>query len=133
MVKGEFVSRAGCDSGGGEDVFEFAGADDGVDFGDVLLDFVAIALDEASGDDEFLGFAMRLVPGHLEDGVDRLLLGRVDEGAGVDDQDVGGFGVADDARAGVVEQAHHDFAVDEVFGQPSETKPTLLCAASGGV
>ena len=54
--------------------------------------------------------------GHLQDGVDRFLLGRVDEGAGVDDQHVGGFGIAGDARAGMVEQAHHDFAVDEVFG-----------------
>ena len=116
MVKGEVVRGLRSHSGGGEDVFEFAGADDGVDLGDVFLDFVAIALDEASGDDELLGFAMRLMAGHLEDGVDRFLLGRVDEGAGVDDQDVGGFGVAGDARAGVVEQAHHDFAVDEVFG-----------------
>ena len=59
---------------------------------------------------------MGFVAGHLEDGVDRFLLGRVDEGAGVDDEDIGGFGVGGDARAGAVEQAHHDLAVDEVFG-----------------
>ena len=102
--------------GGGEDAFKLASADDRVDLGDVFLDFVAVALDEASGNDELLGFAVRLKTGHLEDGVDRFLLGRVDEGAGVDDQDVGGRWIVGDPRAGVVEQAHHDFAVDEVFG-----------------
>ena len=35
-----------------EDGFEFAGADDGVDLGDVGADLVAIALDEAAGDDD---------------------------------------------------------------------------------
>ena len=45
-----------------------------------------------------------------------LLLGGVDEGAGVDDQDVGVGGVGCNLGAGEVEQAHHDFRVDEVFG-----------------
>ena len=103
-------------SGGGEDVFEFAGTDHRVDLGDVFLDFVAIALDQASGDDQLLRFSMGLVASHLEDGVDRFLFGRVDEGAGIDDQHVGSGGIVGDARAGVVEQAHHDFAVDEVLG-----------------
>ena len=106
------------EAGGVEDRFEFAGADDGVDFGDVLLDLVAVALDEAAGDDEALGFAAvrGLVLDHLEDGVDGLLLGGVDEGAGVDDEDFGVFGVGGELAAGVMEQAHHDLGVDEVFG-----------------
>ena len=54
--------------------------------------------------------------GHFEDGVDGLLLGGVDEGAGVDDEDFGVFGALGEAGAGAVEQAHHDFGVDEVFG-----------------
>ena len=53
---------------------------------------------------------------HLEDGVDGFLLGGVDEGAGVDDEDVGLVDVSGEARAGAIEQAHHDLGVDEVFG-----------------
>ena len=116
MVKGELARGLWSNSGGGKDVLQFAGADYCIDFGNVLLDLVAVALDEASGNDELLSLAAGLKTGHLEDGIDRLLFGRIDEGAGVDDQHVGGFGIADDARAGVVEQAHHDFAVDEVLG-----------------
>jgi len=33
--------------------------------------------------------------------------------------------VGGEARAGAVEQAHHDLGVDEVFGQPKEIKPTV--------
>ena len=53
---------------------------------------------------------------HLEDGVDGLLLGGVDEGAGVDDDDLGVFGSGGEFGSVVVEEAHHDLGVDEVFG-----------------
>ncbi len=52
---------------------------------------------------------------HLEDGVDRLLLGRVDERAGVDDDDVGVAGVGGDLVPGLSRVAQHDLAVDEVL------------------
>ena len=109
---------AGGEAGGGEDGFEFAGADYCVYFGDVLLDLVAVALDEAAGDDDALGFSavLLLVLDHLEDGVDGLLLGGVDEAAGVDDDDLGVFGAGGEFGAVVMEQAHHDLGVDEVFG-----------------
>ncbi len=108
----------GGEAGGGEDGFEFAGADDGVDLGDVALDLVAVALDQASGDDEALGAAavLGLVPDHLEDGVDGLLFGGVDKGAGVDDEDFGVAGVGGELGSVVLEQAHHDLGVDEIFG-----------------
>jgi hypothetical protein len=53
---------------------------------------------------------------HLEDGVDGLLLGGVDEAAGVNDDDLGIFGARGEFGSVVVEQAHHDLGVDEVFG-----------------
>ena len=113
---GEDVEGAGTgagrgEAGGGEDGFEFAGADDGVDFGDVALDLVAVALDQAAGDDEALGLAavLGLMPDHLEDGVHGLLFGGVDKGAGVDDEDFGLAGVWGEIGSVVVEQAHHDF------------------------
>ena len=43
------LAFAGC-----EDFLDFAGADDGVHFGNLLADFVAVALDHAAGDDQFL-------------------------------------------------------------------------------
>ena len=99
-------------------VVEFAGADDCVYFGNVLLDLVAVALDEAAGYDDALGFSavLLLVLDHLEDGVDGLLLGGVDEAAGVDDDDLGVFGAGGELGSVVVEEAHHDLGVDEVFG-----------------
>ena len=100
-----------------EDGFELAGANDGVYFRDVGADLVAVTLDEAAGDDDALGFAavLLLVPDHLEDGVDGLLLGGVDEGAGVDDDDLGIFGVRGEFGSVVVEETHHDLGIDEVF------------------
>ena len=46
----------------------------------------------------------------------RFLLGGVDEGAGVDDEDIGVFRAGGEASAGAVEEAHHDLGIDEVFG-----------------
>ena len=64
----------------------------------------------------FFAAARGLVAGHFQNGVDGLLLGGVDEGAGVDDEDFGLFGMSGQARAGAVEQAHHHLGVNEVFG-----------------
>ncbi len=47
---------------------------------------------------------------------DRFLFGGVNERTGVDDEDIGVFRVSRQARAGAVEEAHHHFGVDEVFG-----------------
>ena len=117
MLKGERSARGGHRQAGGfENRLQFAGADHGVHFGNALPDFVAVALHQAAGDDELFGRAGGLVARHLENGVDRLLLGGVDEAAGVDDEDFGLFGMGGQARAGAVEQAHHDLGVDEVFG-----------------
>ena len=64
--------------------------------------------------------------GHLQDGVDRLLLGRIDERAGIHHDDVGIFGAGGDLRAVVRQQAHHDFGVDQVFGASEGDKAHLF-------
>jgi len=118
-VEGGVVGvTAGAESCGGEDGFEFSGAYDCIDFWDVLPDLIAVALDEASGDDDALGLSAVLlfVLDHLEDGVDGLLLCGVDEAAGVDDDDFGVFGTGCKLGSVVVKQAHHDLGVDEIFG-----------------
>ena len=72
-----------------DDLRHFAGAEHRVDLRNLLLQLVAIALGQAAGDDQPPARAVLLVLRHLEDGVDRLLLRRVDERAGVDDEHVG--------------------------------------------
>jgi hypothetical protein len=68
---------------GREDPGHFARAEHGVDLGDLLAQLVAVALGQAARDDEALADAGLLERGHLEDGVHRLLLGAIDEGARV--------------------------------------------------
>ena len=60
---------------------------DGVDLGDRVADLAAVALGETAGDDE-TGAVLAAV-GQRQDRVDRLLARRLDEGARVDDDDVG--------------------------------------------
>ena len=64
------------------------------------------------------GFVLR----HLQDGVYRFLLGRVDERAGVYHDDVGIFGAGREFGTGVSEHTHHDLAVDEVLGATEADK-----------
>ena len=118
--------------GGGENGVEFAGADDGVYLGDILLDFVAVTLDQAAGDDESPGGAGGFVADHLKDGVDGLLFGGVDEGAGVDDEDFSVFGGVGEARTGAVKQAHHHFGIDEVFGAAEGDEADFRRGGGGG-
>ena len=130
-MKGESESWVqAVETCGFENRFELAGADDGVDFRNVFLDFVAIALDEAAGDDELFGAAVGLVARHFEDGVDRLLLGGVDEGAGVDDEDFGVFGVA--VRRAPARSSRPIMTSESTrfLGQPREMNPTE--GAAGG-
>ena len=125
----------GGKTGGGEDGFELAGADDGIDFGDVPANFVAVALDEAAGDDELLGSAAvgDLVLDHFENGVDGLLLGGIDEGASIDDEDVGVFGGGGEVGAIVMQEAHHDLGVDEVLGAAEGDEADLGFGLGGDV
>ena len=54
--------------------------------------------------------------GNLEDRIDRLLLGRVDEAAGIDDDDVRRVEIVRDLDLGFLAQlAEHDLAVDEIL------------------
>ena len=97
------------------DVGHLAGAQHGVDLADLRLQFAAVALRQAAGDDEFLAAPGLLQLGELQDRVHRLLLGRVDERAGVDHEHVGRRRVGGDVVAGLLDQADHHLGVDEVL------------------
>src|SRR6185437_647945 len=71
----------GIEPGGRQNLLQFARADDCVYFGNILLNFVAIALDQTPGHDELACGARGLVLGHFQNRVDGLLFGRVDERA----------------------------------------------------
>ena len=109
MLNGEGkAGAAGCNARRFENRFQLAGADHRVHFRNVLADLVAVALHQAARNDQLGGTAFGLVTRHFENGVDRLLLGRIDEAARIDDQDLGVFRPRSQARAGAIQQAHHD-------------------------
>ena len=68
--------------------FQLIRADHVIDFRDLLLNLLPVALHQASGHHQFLGGAEFLVLGHFQNGVDGFLLGGFDEGASIDDDDV---------------------------------------------
>ena len=115
-----------------QDRLQLAGADDRVDFGNVAADLVAVALHEAAGDDQLAALCRHshLVPRHLQDRVDRLLLGRVDEAACVDDQNLGVLGRAVSRPPARSSRPIITSESTRFFGQPSETNPTE--GAAGG-
>ncbi len=88
----------------------------------VLLDLVAIALDHASRDHQLACFTGHLVLRHLQNGVDGFLLGGINKGAGIHHDHVGIFGVRSDLRAAALENAHHDFAIHQIFRTPQAHK-----------
>src|SRR5262249_25805489 len=94
---------------------EVSGADEDVDLGEFVAQLVGVALGEAAGDDEAPARPTGLDARQLEDRVDRLLLGRADEGARVHDQHVRGVGIEDQLVSGARELAEHDLAVDLVL------------------
>ncbi len=99
----------------GKNFLDFAGADDGVYFRNLLADFAAVALGQASGDDQSLGAAEFLVFGHFQNGVDGFLLRRLDEAARIDDKDVRLARTRRDFVSRARENTHHHLAIHEVF------------------
>ena len=98
-----------------QNCLEFAGADHGIYFRHILADFVAIALHQAAGHDQLARLAGDFVLRHLKDGVNRLLLGFIDERACVYDQNVCRLRTVGHLGPGTVKQTHHDFAVNQVL------------------
>ena len=93
----------------------FAGPENGVDFGDFLSQFVSVPLGEATSHDKTRAVTVLFQLRHLQDGIDRLLLGFVDERAGVHDQYVGARRIVGQLVAGIAGHTQHHLAIDEVF------------------
>ncbi len=95
--------------------FQLARANHGVHLWNALLNLVAIALHQAACDDELLCRARGFVPRHLQNRVHRLLLGRVDKAASIDDKNLCLFGTRRQPRARAIQQPHHHLGVNKVL------------------
>ncbi len=104
------------------DALELVGTHQRIHFRHLLADIAAVAFHQAAGDNQLSRAAGFLVLGHLQNGVDGFLLGGVDEAAGVHHQHVGVAGMGRQLVAASHEGAHHDFAIDEIFGTAQTDK-----------
>ena len=111
---------------------DLVGAEEVVDLGHLVGQLARVALREAARDDQALAAAGLLVARHLEDRVDRLLLGLADEAAGVDDDDLGVLGRGDDLVARPVVCPSMTSVSTRFLGQPSETKWTFMVGSDRG-
>jgi hypothetical protein len=64
------------------------GAEQVIDFRDLLQEFFGMAFRQASGNDQSLASTVRFVSGHFQNGIDRFLDRRLQKPAGVDDNDI---------------------------------------------
>ena len=108
---------------GPDDVRYFASSENGVDFRNFLSELVAVALRKTAGHDEALTVAFRLMPRHVQDRVDRFLLGGVDESASIDDDDVRTRRIRREVVAGIACKPEHYLRVDEILGTPERDEP----------
>jgi len=100
------------------DFSELADADEAVDFGNGIHQFLAVALGEAAGDVKFFGrTGLSFALGQLDDGVDRLGFGRCDKAAGCNDGGVERLAVVgeDNFAAGLLDHAGEIFIIDGIF------------------
>ena len=98
-------------------LFDLIDTHEHVDFGHEFGEFLAIALGQATCNDQALTEISYFAHfGRLQDGVDAFFLSTVDEGAGVDDDDVRFFRSVGDGNPILDEISNHDFRIDQVLG-----------------
>jgi len=86
-----------------------------VDFRNFAVQGFPVALGEASGNDEPAHMPLPFQFGGRENGLDRLFLGGQDEGAGVDDDDVGGLRPPRRAETFADEDSSQNLRIDGVL------------------
>ena len=113
--KGGILRGNGDRIDGGDNLVQLARAKHGVDLRKLVEEILAIAFDEAAGDDQPLQPRPLLQLSHLENRLDRLLLRRLDEAAGVDDHHIGLFPLGRQLVAPLLQLTHHHFTVDKIL------------------
>ena len=92
-----------------------ARAADDVNLGQIALDLLAVALCQAAGDDQTLHFAL-LALGGLQNGLDRLGLGRLDKTAGVDNAHLSLVHIVYNLAACLTQSGEHVLGVNQILG-----------------
>ena len=87
-----------------------------VGFRQVSLQIRAVALHQAAGHHQAHLRAALLQAGQVKDGVHRLLAGRLDKGAGIDQEEFGGRRLPGDFPSRLDQAPQHDFRVHQVLG-----------------
>src|ERR1019366_6565655 len=99
------------------DLRDLVNAHERVHFGHEPGQFLAKPLRETAGDDDSLAAPVRVAQfDGFEDRVHALLLRRINEGTGVDDDGVGVRSIICDFDAAVHQRTEHYFGVHEIFG-----------------
>ena len=112
-------------AGGFEYLTQFVGTKNKIDFGNLLEKLISIALSETTRNDQLPATALLLQFCHLQDCIDRLLLGTVDKAAGVDDDHVGRLPTGRDLIPMLRQGSKHHFAVDQVLRTAQADKSNL--------
>ena len=93
-------------------------ADHRIEPGKLVEELFFLPLGEAASDDHAASSPRLLQVEHLADDPIRLLPGGIDEGAGVDDDQIGAVGPGDELPAILPQQSEHPLAVNEVLRAP---------------
>ncbi len=91
-------------------------ADDLIDLGHFIEQLGLFPFRQAAGHDDAADLALLFEAQHFADDGQRLLPGRLDKAAGVDDDHVGPLGLGDERVAGLGQGAQHSLGVNEVLG-----------------
>ena len=110
---------------GGDDVGVAAGAQHAVHLGHLLLQLVLVPLGQAAGHQQLAQLARVLQGGQLQDVLDGLALGGVDEAAGVEHRHVRPLRVGHQLIPGIPGQGHHLFGIDQILGAAQGDKCNL--------
>ena len=97
-------------------VGEIVDPDEQVDFREVARKLKAVALHQAASHHQAHLRAALLQAGQVKNGVHRLLTGRLDEGAGIDQEEFGGGRLPGDFPSRLDQAPQHDFRVHQVLG-----------------
>ena len=95
--------------------------DEQVDFREVFGQFRAVALHQAAGHHQAHFRPGFLQAGQVQDGIHRLFTGRLDEAAGVDQEEIGGGRLPGDFPAGGVRPPSMISVSTRFLGQPRQT------------
>ena len=108
------------------DVAVAAGAQDAVHLRQLAQNVLLVPLGHAAGDEDLFHLAGALQLRHLQDVVDGLLAGGLQEAAGVHHHHVGPLGLGLDGVAGSLDGGHHLLAVHLVLGAAKGDKGNVV-------